>query len=159
MITIENYTSERIPNPSPFGEVSQQMFHTVRNDLVRTCRKHGPTGPMGLFPVGRSFEDAGEFLAAWESGDANPAYFVIDDQYNDELYQYVEVCGTAHFTTEWIEELTASLAKWPGWGIGIVNINQGYLLVFADRLMVQGPCFAEADDLASIVAAAKQCLA
>jgi hypothetical protein len=159
MLMIEHYTAERIPNPSPSGEVSLQLFHKVRNDIVQTCRTHGPTGPMGLFPVGHSFKDSGEVLDAWESGDADPAYYVIDDQYNDEFYQYVEVCAAAHFTAEWIEDIMETLARWPGWGIGIVNINEGYVLVFSDKLMVNGLCFASADELPSVITAAKKCLA
>jgi hypothetical protein len=158
-VRVEHYTTERIPNPSPTGQVSQQLFHEVRNAIVQACRKHGPTGPMGLFPVGRRFNDSGEFLSAWESGDANAVYWVIDDQYNDfEQYQYLECCDSAHFTTEWLEDIIATLASWPGWGVGVVNISDGYLLVFSDKLMVVGPPFTGSSDLPSVVAAVQASL-
>jgi len=112
---------------------------------------------MGLFPVGRSFEDTDEFLEAWESGDANSVYWVIDDQYNDELYQYVEICASAQFTAEWIVDIMTTLGRWPGWGIGIA-LKEGYVLIFADKLMVNGPCFAGAHDFLTVIAAARKSL-
>ena len=158
MVKIEHFTAERIPNPSPSG-VPQQLFHTVRNAIVQKCRKHGPTGPMGLFPVGRTFTDTGEFLDAWESGDSTPVFYVIDDQYNDfEQYQYIECLDAAYMTSEWLEDIMATLAQWPGWGIGISNVAGGYVLVFAEKLMVTGPPFEEAHDLYSVIAAVKKSL-
>jgi len=51
--------------------------------------------------------------------------------------------------------LIGVLRKHDGWAISIGNIDQGHLLVFADRVMVTGPTFESCHDLESVVAAAK----
>lgn len=54
-----------------------------------------------------------------------------------------------------VDELDGCVAEARCWGVSISNIDQGQLLVFADRVMVTGPTFARCHDLASVVSAAR----
>ena len=148
MVRIEHFTEKHIPDPN--GNVSSLQFHEARNAVVTACRLHGPTGPFGVLPLDKlaNFE---EWLPLWEQGDPNAAYFVVDDQYNTERYQYVECSDPDFFTQEWIQDLMAAMQRFPGWGIGIASIPDGYILVFADKVMVRGSCFDTSSDLQSVV--------
>ena len=80
--TIEHFTAERIDNRVSYP-VTWQMYHTARNALVRTCEKHGTTGPMGERPI---MGEQSNSYANWHvlnKGDSC-VYYIIDDQYNDE---------------------------------------------------------------------------
>jgi hypothetical protein len=82
-LTVEHFRTRRVPNLYS-GELSWGIYQTVRNAIVRACRSHGPTGPMGEFPVERKSAD----ISDWKHGDENPVYWIVDDQYNDEMYIY-----------------------------------------------------------------------
>jgi hypothetical protein len=156
------FTSERVANPYPGGELPWQVYHTVRNAIVRTCRRHGPTGPMGEVkivegvesPYARIVEDA-DF---WQRGDSDPHYHIIDDQYNHERYIYAELYGDDPFTTEWLAAITATLREHRGWGLGIGNIPDSYILIFEKRLMVKGGKLSRCKTVTEVVAVAAQML-
>jgi hypothetical protein len=152
-LRVKHYTAEHIPNSYPKGDLPWQVYHEVRNAVVRTCRRHGPTGPLGVRPL--DLDDL-ESAKAWEFGDKDPLYWVIDDQYNNERYLYLEPQAGTAFTPEWLEDITETLAQYPGWGIGVVSLAKGYLLIFADCLMVQGPGFQGCKTAASVLAAARK---
>ncbi len=148
-LKIEHFTAERIPNPNPAGETPWHVYHTVRNAMVRCCRRHGPTGSMGIFafdPKKPKFD-----FDQWESGDADPWYYIIDDQYNSERYLYIELCRSEALTIEWIRSVTVTLSEFPAWGMGVVNIPDAYLLIFESKLMVQGEPFAKCRTVAAVV--------
>ncbi len=130
------YTEERIPNPNPAGPLPWHEHQKVRNALVRVCRSHGPTGPLGILPIG--FFESMPNVRAWEAGDQDPVYFVIDDQYNDELYQYLEFCKPGAMTKEWLSDVVAMLHDHFGWGVCISSLSGNYAIIFADRLLVTG---------------------
>jgi hypothetical protein len=148
MVQIEHYTEERITDPD--GNASLWDFHQARNAVVRACRLHGPTGPFGVLPL-EKLDGSDEWLSLWERGDPNAVYFVVDDQYNSERYQYVECTDPQYFTEQWILDLMAALCDVPGWGIGIDSIPGGYALLFADRIKVTGNCLKNASDLPSFI--------
>jgi hypothetical protein len=154
MVRIEHYAAERIPDPE--GNVSWADFLEVRNEIVRACRFHGPTGPMGIIDLDKA-DGTRDLLDIWETGDPDAVYFVHDDQHNNERYQYVECSDPARFTQEWILDLMAALADLPGWGIGI-GVHKAYLLVFADKLMVTGRCFDDVNDLPTLVSSAQHAM-
>lgn len=156
-LTVEHYTVERIDNPYPDGHLAWQVYHGARNAVVRTCRRFGPTGAMGECPLDVDVEDP-YGLRTWPLGDDPCVFYVVDDQYNDERYLYVEVHDEQHFTERWLCDLAETLRQFPGWGIGICNLNLAYILVFEDRLMVTGPIFEYCEDLASVVKAARRVL-
>jgi hypothetical protein len=149
-IPVVHYAVERIPNPSP-GGLPWQVYHSVRNAVVRTCREFGPTGPMGECPIVVGPDRPP--VRDWPPGDDPCDFFVVDDQYNDERYIYMEVEPTAALTGEWLARMLAVLRDHPGWGIGISNVAEGYVLLFADRIMVTGPALAGCGDAAAVLRA------
>jgi hypothetical protein len=134
-MSVVQYDSDYVPNPSPTGETVFEEFWQVRASVLAASQEHGETGP--------------------ESKSDNTIYWIVDDQYNDERYQNMEVYKPEGWTIEWLTALIGRLREHKGWAISIGNIDQGHLLVFADRLMVTGPTFENCDDLESVVAAAK----
>jgi hypothetical protein len=109
----------------------------------------------------RFFPTFPDLVKAWQAGDKDSVFFVLDDQWNNERYIYVEITKFEYFTEGFLEDLARSLVRFPGWGIGINGLRQGYslkgyILVFADRLMVTGRVFKNCFDLASIIAATER---
>ena len=155
-LRVVSYTEERIPNPYPKGSLPWQIYHKVRNAVVRTCRRHGPTGPMGICPISR-WRSAPDILK-WESGDPDPVYYVIDDQYNDERYLYAELLGEDAFRPEWLADIATTLTGHPGWGLGVNNIPDHYMLIFSDKLMVNGSRLSSCKHAREVVQAARDLL-
>ena len=95
--TIEYYTAERIPNLYPGGDLPWQTYHTVRNDVLRCCRRFGRAGPMGECPITDGDDEPS--VDNWALGDPEPRdFFVVDDQYNHERYIYVTIERPEAFT-------------------------------------------------------------
>jgi hypothetical protein len=136
------FTRNRVPNDYPGGELPWQMYHTVRNALVQTCRKYGPTGPMGIIKIVPNVEDPLKMLVKdldfWERGDPDPMYFILDGQLNHERYCYAELYGDDPFNAGWLLSITAALREFEGWGLGVKNIPDSYVLIFGKRLLVNG---------------------
>lgn len=146
---IEHYTAKRIPNPYPAGDLTWQIYHTVRNAFFRCCHKFGRAGPMGTCPI---TDDAEIPHDDWHVADRDALdFFVVDDQYNDERYIYVEVVRATSFTERWLCALMRTLADYPGWGVGIEGLPKAYILAFADKLMVTGRIFQKCRDFECIV--------
>ncbi len=143
MNIVEHYNAERIPNPNPKGSTSYSTFDKVRKSLLTASRKYGAAGP----------DD--ELLDYVSSPDGNPYdLYIIDDQYNDELYQYAEVYNRNILSPAWLKDMMSALRRFPGWAIGIKNIRFAYLIIFSDKLMVTGYPFSGCNDIESIAAAA-----
>lgn len=157
---IEHYFVDHVPNPSPTGGVDLGQFHKVRNTVFRACRKHGRVGAMGLYPFTKGpFNDVRELISAWSAtGDSDPDFFLLDDQLNDERYQYLECCNRDVVTEEWIHTLMEALLGCSGWGVGIKNVQRGYVLVFARKILVTGPVFRKATTLSAVVEALRESL-
>lgn len=136
-LKIVPYKEDHVPNPFPGGDLPWQIYHTVRNAIVRTCRRYGPTGPMGEVKIieGAEEPDSGN---DWPLGDPNAMYYVIDDQYNDERYLYAELYGNDPFNAKWLLSVISVLRKHKGWGLAIMNIPKSCILIFSDRLLVNG---------------------
>jgi hypothetical protein len=156
-LKIEHYTAERVPNPNPAGETPWHQYHTVRNALVRCCRKHGPTGSMGILSFNPK-QPQFDFLQ-WERGDADPWYYIIDDQYNDERYLYVELCVDHALTMTWVADVSDTFSQFPGWGLGVVNVPDAYLLIFEHKLMVHGEPFKKCKTAEDVVEVGRRQLA
>ena len=90
----------------------------------------------------------------WERGDPNPNYYIIPDQYNHERYCYAELYGDDPFNPGWLLSVTATLREHRGWGLGIGNIPNSYILIFGKRLMVKGrqlDCCKSASEVVEVV--------
>jgi len=154
---IEHYTTERVPNPYPVGNLPWQVYHTVRNAVLRCCRKHGRAGPMGECPIS---DDKQIPFVDWHCGDRDPLdFFVVDDQYNDECYIYIEIVRPRAFTDAWLRDLMRTLAVHPGWGVGILAWPKAYMLAFAERLMVTGKLFEQCRDFDCVVREGQKAIA
>jgi len=151
-LAVEHFRTKRIPNPSPSGELPWGLYQTVRNCLVRTCRRHGPTGPLGEFPLETDSHD----ISDWGRGDDKHMYWIVDDQYNDEMYLYLEFVDASACSPQWLQDVTAALRSFPGWGIGVNGLPKGYLLIFANRLLVKGPLFRGCRDAANVIDAIRK---
>lgn len=148
MVRIEYQSDEKIPADLE-GDVSYPLFQEVRNTLVKVCKDHGPTGPMGFFPFNTADED--DCLLEWmRTADPNPTYRVSADQYNAARYQCVG-CDTKCFTEAWILDLMSMLQDLLSWGVIVSGFPAGNVVVFADKIVVIGERFREVDDLASLV--------
>jgi hypothetical protein len=155
MVRIEHYEKRHIADPD--GNASFQQFHEARNAVLRACKLHGPSGPMGFFPFDAADDE--DVLLAWmKTADPNPAYWLIDDQYNAERYQYVECTDPKYFTEGWVRDLMAALSTLSGWGVAIKSIPGGYALVFADKIMVTGNSLENVHDLSSFIASVHEAL-
>ena len=132
---VVRYDVDHVANPNPAGSTSFEDYHEVRGALVICSRRHGPTGPLGAF---------------LEQGDPNPVYYIIDDQYNDEMYLYIEI-EKGSLTQAWVEDARKTLQMYPGWALCIKNITNAYIILFADKLMVNGPIFSSATNAREIV--------
>jgi hypothetical protein len=131
-----------VPNPFPGGNCPWQVYHTVRNSLVKTCRRFGPTGPIGTLQIIPNVEDLNDLLVKnftlWESGDPDPMYYILDDQLNSERYCYAELYGNDPFNAGWVLAIAQALKDFDGWGLGVQNIPDSFILIFCDRLLVNG---------------------
>ena len=156
-VKVTHYNADRIPNPYPPGRLPWWKYHKARNALVRTCRKYGPTGPMGERTIieGNEPQNAIEILQGWERGDPDRVFFVLDDQYNHDRYLYLEFVEASYCSDEWLRDAMTTLAEFPGWGIGVNGIEGGYLLIFESKLMVMGPAFARCKTASQVTAAVR----
>jgi hypothetical protein len=150
-LRIVHHNMRRIADPRVLaGPMPWQEYHAVRNTLVRVCRRHGPTGPMGECPLSED-ADAPDGRT-WPLGDDNPTYFIVDDQANDERYLYMEVRPQG-ITEAWLSDLLKTLISKPFWGVGIANIRRGYLLFIPPVCLASGRCFHDCDDVPSLIGA------
>ncbi len=161
-LEVRYYTVNHIPNDYPEGDLPWQVYHTVRNALVRACRRHGPTGPLGEVKIVEGVADPYKQLAAdpgfWEPGDPNPTYHIIPDQYNNERYCYAELHGDNPFNADWLLSVTATLREYEEWGLGVNHIPNNYVLIFGDRLLVTGEDLSRCNTAAEVVEAVRRLL-
>lgn len=144
-IPVIHYRAAHIPDDRPgAGSRAARRFWNVYTDVVDLCRKYGPVGPDDR-DAGYDYEDF--------------VFWVVEDQYDEERYQYVEICRPEGMTEDWLLELAALLKrKWPRWGVG-VRIPLGYLMVFPDRLMVTGRTFRRCTTIPAVIASTRKAMA
>lgn len=137
------YPTERI--------ISIQQFHAVRNAVLRVCRRFGTVGPVGEFQP--SLDEDGVYEAAeGPIADYDPDFFVIDEMWNDvDKYIRVEPNGY-HINLDLLTQTAQILKEHSEWAVGF-GFEDGYLLVFAEKLMVKGERFRKCHDFASVAAA------
>src|SRR2546423_1725916 len=110
-VRIVPFTEDRVPNDYPGSDLPWQIYHSVRNALVQTCRQYGPTGPMGTVKIAPNVDDPYMMLARdrgfWQSGDPDPWYYIAADQYNHERYCYAELYGEDPSNAGWLLSVMA----------------------------------------------------
>lgn len=139
-LEIVHYRAERFDNPAPPEDLEQDEdgvcpndlhWHQLRQELLHATEKYGLTGP----------DDP-----ARESH-----FYLVDDRYNEERYHYLEVYHPPALTLNWLADVTGVLGEYPGWGVGVKNLRDGYLLIFSDRLLVTGAPFRRCRDAPSVL--------
>ena len=138
-LKIETFDVKYVPNPntkSKSGSTSFKAFWKVRDQVLSASQRHGATGP--------------------EDGHApTPNYWLVEDQYNDDLYQIMEVYAPTALNREWLADIVAVLKKNKGWAVAL-GLGDCSILIYADRLMVPSDKFGMCDSVDSILAAAKK---
>ncbi len=149
-VRVVHFGDERIADPSADGgDLPWQAYHSARNAVVRACRRHGRTGPMGECPITKGARPA----KRWPAGDDDPALYVVDDQLNHERYLYLETLDPSVIGPPLVADLIDTLAGLPGWGLGVNGIRDGYLLLSAEFVLVHGPTFDGATDVGAVIRA------
>jgi hypothetical protein len=139
------YTADHIENPPTKEEAEPNGDGFSENDanwgglrllLLDCLEKHGLTAP----------DDPAD----------DPHFYLVDDRYNEERYHYLEVYRPSVMTLHWLKDLTSVLRLYPGWGVGVKNLRESYLLIFETRLMVSGRALQHCKDVASVLGEARQ---
>jgi hypothetical protein len=121
-----------IPDDRPgAGDVPGEWFFQVRDRIVEVCQRHGPTGP----------EDE-----PWTAD--HLYYWVVNDQYNDERYQQVELEQAKGVTRAWVLDLMATLRDLPHWGVILLG---GGVYLFGDYVIAHRPWHDGCKDLDAIL--------
>lgn len=144
-LAVVYYNEERIDNFPPPEEteddekgisVNDVNRFALREDLLNVLEKHGLTAP----------DDPAD----------DPHFYLVDDQYNEERYHYMQIYAPVMISLNWLKDITDTLRCYSGWGVGITNFRKGYLLIFADRLLVTGSAFRRCKDAQSVLEAVKK---
>lgn len=138
-LIIETFDLKYVPNPNTktkSGSTSFKAFWKVRDQVLSASQKHGATGP--------------------EDGHTpTPQYWLVDDQYNNDLYQIMEVYDPTSLNREWLTDIVAVMHKNRGWAVAL-GLGDCSILIYADRLMVPSDKFGNCDSLESVLAEAKK---
>jgi hypothetical protein len=155
-LRIVHYADRRINDPQGAFPLSWHEFQSMRNLVLQICRRYGTIGPMELCPIQKGLSEP-DIYRLWKHSEvAQPDFYVLDEQLNNERYIYIEVNGKAAFTSDFVIEISGALDGRPGWGIAVKNIQNGYLIIFGSIVLVAGPVFEGRDDLESIVAICRE---
>lgn len=148
---IEHYEADRIPNENPLEDTPFEVWNETREAIVACCQKFGVVGPDDKINVLFGLKKPSPSVNLDQCD-----FWVVDDQYNDELYHYIEIYNRTVLTPAWLEAIMAVLRHHPGWGIGIKNIRFAYLLIFGEKIMVTGYPFMNCHDVESVARAASE---
>lgn len=136
-LRIERFTAKHVDNPAPPRERARitERFWKIRDWLRIATAWHGIVGPDDE-PPRRKHVD----------------YWLVEDQYNDERYHFMEVHTPAAATPGWLADVVRVLAAYPGWGVGVTGLHRSFLLIFGDRLLVKGAAFRRCATTADVLA-------
>lgn len=118
--------------------VSWQQYYSFRNKLLTVLRPFGSVGPMGECCI---TEDADGPPDPWHVETSDPDFFVIDGWYNNWSFWIKIETENRFVTVDVLQALLDVLGTMPlHWAIGIAT-GKGYILLFADKIMTDGPQF------------------
>ncbi len=148
---IVHFTDSRIMDPRGKVVLDHKEFHQARNSVLNVCRNFGTIGAMYEFPLDSGLTEK-EADIKWKStGIKHPDFYILDDQLNYERYIYVEINNGHLLSMAWIFSIIECLNGLSGWGVGITNVNQGYILIFRDLILVNGSTFELCTDIDSVL--------
>jgi hypothetical protein len=153
-IKVEAFTAKRVRNEHQ-GKMTWQTFHAVRNSIVNTCLKFGPTGPMGTIKLDPEVQDLNVHLAEnphfWMHGDAHPKYNIAADPLDNERFVHLTLHGDDALSADWLASIIAALRNHRGWAIEVGNIPESSLLIFSKRILVKGRQLGRCKSAAQVV--------
>jgi len=117
--------------------VTWREFYNFRNQVLRVLRVFGTAGPMGEVDFSVAEEDQPSFSS--EIVD-NPAFFVVDDMYNEQDRISIVECAPTNIDAVVIESLCAMMLMFPGWQVSF-GLGDSGLAVFSDAVLVGGRRF------------------
>jgi len=154
-LRIVHFTDNRIMDPRGRADLPYREFHHARNKVLGVRRRFGTIGSMDDFPLDPGLTEK-EANSKWNSTGINhPHFFVLDAQLNHERCIYIEIGNKSLFSIEWLSSVVECLNGLGGWAMGITNINQGYILIFRDVMLVNGPTFEACKDIENVLSAAR----
>lgn len=139
-LTVESFDVDYVPNPNPnpnpdSDETTFESFWAVREQILEASRKHGATGPEDDVP--------------------KPQFYLVDDQYNDDLYQVMELYDPMALSEEWLQNVCLVLVRNAGWAIAL-SFGHFSILIFADRLLVPVDKFPDLSSVEAVLASARK---
>ena len=74
---------------------------------------------------------------------------------DDDKFMYVAVESRPGFTVDWIQEVAKMLESTDGWAVS-VGFDDGFCIVYTDRVVVGGEMFRGCTSAADVVSAAHE---
>jgi hypothetical protein len=136
-IRIGDYFDRPKMEGSQSALVTWREFYAFRNHVLRVLRVFGTAGPMGEVDLSVTEEDQPAFNS--EIID-NPAFYVVDDMYNEHDRISIVECEPANVDAVVIESLCAMMRMFPGWSVSF-GLGDSGLAVFSDVVLVGGRRF------------------
>ncbi|XZE37152.1 hypothetical protein SH501x_002754 [Pirellulaceae bacterium SH501] len=129
-LKIETFDVDYVANPNPSGATPDDEFWSVREQILDATQKHGKVAP----------ED-----------DAHPPqFYLVDSQYNDDLYQQMELYDASALTEQWISDICEVLSRNRGWAVAL-SVGHFSILIFANRLLVPSDKYHDLSSLAAVL--------
>jgi hypothetical protein len=117
--------------------VTWKEFYNFRNHVLRVLRVFESAGPMGEVDLSADEEDEPSFSAEIVQ---NPAFFVVDDMYNEHDKISIVECDPVHVDAVVIESLCAMMLMFPGWWVSF-SLGDSGLRISSDTVLVGGRRF------------------
>jgi hypothetical protein len=122
-------------------KVTEAEFRRCRNDIVRALARFGSVGPKGVV------DENDDEVECYGSGD--PAFFVVDDMYNDVQRLHLVETEATRITEPMLESLVQAISQSRHWAAHLA-IGDAGLYVFADRVVPCGRRFWDCDSVGAI---------
>jgi hypothetical protein len=139
-IRVGNYSEDpKIDYEQP-ALFTWREFYNFRNHVLLVLRVFGTAGPMGEVDLSIVDEDEPSFSAEIVT---DPAYFVVDDMYDEHNRISIVECNPANIDAVVIDSLRAMMQTFPGWRVSF-SLGDSGLLIASDAVLVRGRRFWDA---------------
>jgi hypothetical protein len=125
-------------------------FYNFRNHVLRVLRVFESAGPMGEVDLSADEEDEPSWSAEIVQ---DPAFYVVDDMYNEHDKISIVECNPVHVDAVVIESLCAMMLMFPGWWVSF-GLGDSGLRVSLDTVLVGGRRFW---DCTSVMEVSERC--
>lgn len=129
-LKIETFDVDYVANPNPSGATSNDEFWSVREQILEATQKHGKVAP--------------------EDDALHPQFYLVDSQYNDDLYQLMELYDVSALTEDWISDIREVLSRNRGWAVAL-SVGHFSILIFENRLLVPSDKYHDLSSLAVVL--------